>query len=1377
MRCSLCQALNPPLRTLCVLCGAHLVESKHREVVGVSYLLQEVGAWERQQRYTPAILDGLKGEYEARREGLRAELRPPPVVVAALPPPPAPGPAPVTALRVAPMARSRPVPPPPPPKPPFSWKNLYTERNIRWVLNLGIFIFSVALAVFIRTQWREMSPHLRAGILFGASFAAIGAGHFLRRTILKATGTALVLLGAIAVPIDFAALVEFGFVGSAHAHHVGLCGAVFSLTLYAALARLYAEARFLQLATLAAMAAWGFFLRGRGVAWEAIVPWTAPVALTGVIFGLRPIRWVSTGVLAGGGVLTLAFLGGGLLSVHRDLVPLEVAFGSIIPAMLWAEGKTGRRGFRWGTTSAVVALYLVAAAHEGRTLGDLWLSLALVGSVCGLGWWKKHLPMVSAGILASVLSCVAAVGHWDRLTLVLAVPAALHLAYGLLWNDERHASVGGGLAGAALLAGMQAARIPDLWQPLGLAACGVLAIAVSRRRTPQTLQVLGTLAAGSAMLLLAAWYSRYYLPKPFPGVEAPSGGQGCQLLGSAIALTAALAFGPLANAGKSRFLSDITYGCIGFSYILALRWAHVPGKWLGLAVAVFGLAYAVMEKRVSKWLLRPSFFTGIACTVAAGVLAFLQWFVHHEYLQSALTLLLIGGFYLAAAARTPWKALAHPGAYLLTAGWLVALQGLGVYPEARALLTLVPAGLGLIVAGDRRNLHLGLASLVVVTGALSFEFLDPAMYSALRLPYLIASSIASAAVAGWFAFSRRSPREIDDRAMSALMAAFSSSAYLLWLKSMSTGSPWGGLIVFAMTAALCGVAVVLRRGGFPRQALPIAWVSFATTALSVGLAHLHGFDEGVHRWVYGAAFVLNVAVSRELGREEFGWAGVVAGAAGLLFSLAQLDAVPWLGIALAPGAALALQRRDRPLRALGFLVLGVCPAHTLLQFQGSPAAAMILVVEAAALSATSLRPASLYPMILGLALSWSDPRWGMTVSFSGFALYLALALLGRHQAYLHAALGFALLGDYLLATRFPSHEGLAAFPLALLLLVMAYQLGRRFGREFGWPLMGAGILAAGLSTLLAIPIEGDRILVLLADAILFSVAAVVFRRPALMYLASASLVGLAVAFMGRYEMPRIQMGFYLLALALTKLIFVRTCGQRLGAYLRPVYVAALLTASAVLLFGLCDHRRALRPESLQWSIWGLILVSAVFGVAGRIRRIPIFVYLAAANLLGAYYLALHKYDASLWEAYTLPVALGAGLWSALVLRENRRRVAAEIASAAVCCLPSMLQSFDRDRSIHALYALALAFGLVLAGMVMKRRAYLLGGSIAFVLEVLGKALQFLIDQNLSAAGWGMLIGGVMIVVAALFESRKAKAVRERIDLVRSGAQQYFATWE
>jgi pyruvate/2-oxoglutarate dehydrogenase complex dihydrolipoamide dehydrogenase (E3) component len=72
--------------------------------------------------------------------------------------------------------------------------------------------------------------------------------------------------------------------------------------------------------------------------------------------------------------------------------------------------------------------------------------------------------------------------------------------------------------------------------------------------------------------------------------------------------------------------------------------------------------------------------------------------------------------------------------------------------------------------------------------------------------------------------------------------------------------------------------------------------------------------------------------------------------------------------------------------------------------------------------------------------------------------------------------------------------------------------------------------------------------------------------------------------------------------------------------------------------------------------------------------------------------------------------------------------------------------------------------------------YLVGGTAAMVVETAGKAAQFLVDRGTSAAEWGMIIGGSIILLAALFESRKARFVKQRLDAAQLGAQRYFADW-
>jgi hypothetical protein len=300
--------------------------------------------------------------------------------------------------------------------------------------------------------------------------------------------------------------------------------------------------------------------------------------------------------------------------------------------------------------------------------------------------------------------------------------------------------------------------------------------------------------------------------------------------------------------------------------------------------------------------------------------------------------------------------------------------------------------------------------------------------------------------------------------------------------------------------------------------------------------------------------------------------------------------------------------------------------------------------------------------------------------------------------------------------------------------------------------------------------------VFLADSVLFGAAAVLFRRPELMYLCSASVAALDVALMSRFGLGPIPTAFQLLTLSLAQIIFVRLMGDRMRSYLQPVFVAALVAAGGVLVFGF-GHREECLGKDINLAIWGLILLSLIAGAAGRIRKIPAFIYLAAAHLLGAYYLSLHKYRAETLELYTVPIGIGLVAWSALAGVEKGKRTLGEALAVGVLILPSAIPSFSAGQELHTLAALVLSVLVVLGGMVLKRRVLLIGGTVAFVAEVLGQGLRFLIEQQLSFAEWGMIVGALLMLLAAAFESRKTAFVKGHLGPIRAGAEKYLSTLE
>jgi hypothetical protein len=1512
------------------------------------------------------------------------------------------------------------------------WKNLLTERNIRWILNLGILVFSVALAFFIHTRWEGMRPGLKVTVLCGASFAVMGAGHLVRRTIFKATGMALVILGAVALPIDGAALVTFGLVPSERVRELGLAGSMVCLAVYAGLARLYAERPFAWMASVAAASAWFFIAKVAGATGAQSVAWVVPFAAVAWSLSGRGPRAAFGWILFASASAAGASFFVGALDPVRDVASIEAALGALMAVVVLLRRGTGRRAFTWGAVAVLSAMFAAGIVHLGMAFADCWLPLAILGAAFGAGWRWRSLPFTGASAVAAALSLVACQGDLLRAALAVSVPAALHAAIGYARRDARHAFAGWLLSGLALAAALNGRGVDPLWQPPAYAAYGIVMVALSRRGMPEGFRFLGALGAGAAMFLLAASYMQYYLPKPAPAGQTP------QILGASIAFLSALAFGPVANAMRSRLVSDITYACIGFGYILLLRWLGVPGNWLGLSVALLCVLYAALEKRVGRWLLRPTLFTGFACTLAAGIFAFLQWAVWKEYLQSSLTLILIGAFYLAVAWNTPWKWLAHAGTYVAAAGWVVGLRFLQAPAFSVPFWVFLPAAAGMVVAGRRKDLHLGVSNLVVALASLSLVYLDPSMYGPPGLRVTVAVSASAAALAGWFAFVRPVAPRLDARCLSALMGAFfavaallliqesfpsspwaamaslgvaaalvgaasllrrqgfdrqawplvavsmgvtalsafeahargipqgmpiwvyslalpmyafaaaafrrrefewtahacgaaailsalaqgfvrhepaqgaagllfagalalvagrtasrrrliaaglgalaagtwlglealgvarevrpllvlvpaagslvaaarrrdmalgasslgvagvmlafvyadphmygrtwlpigiatslvaglvsawfafarqgyeglyvrvagalmgafAAVAWVLFLMRLSTGSAWGALAVFAMAALMMVAADLLRRRAFGRQAAAVAVVSVPVTLAALVQAHRTGMEAGVHLWVYGLAAVAYTLVGRSFRRAGFSWTGAVSGMIGLAFWLLNWEN-PWVAVCTFALAGLGLQDREKPLGVLGRLAAILCPLVAAVGLHDLAAAGMVFVAMAALLIGTRLKWFAPYALAVGAIVSFGSYPWDAIVLFSGFAICLARGFFRRSVPFLYVGLFLGLLGDFVTAGGFPGHDGLVAMPLALVQFGIAWGTTRRLGRDLGRPLLWASFASALLATVLAVNDPTDRIWVLLGDALMLGCASVMLRRPGIMYLCSAAVVALDLSIALRFGLGSSQAAFQLLMLALAKVIFVRILGGRLGAYLQPVFVMSLFLAAGVLAFGVSRYETYSRAE-IDLAIWGLILVAAVFGVAGRVKRLPALIYVAAANLMGAYYLSLHKHALTTLEFYTVPVGIGLGVWSLLAPVDKRLRALVEALAVAILFVPSAVQSYLPAKEAHALAALGLAFLAVLGGMALKRKVLLFGGTGVFVAEVLGKALHFLVEQQLDEWAWGMIAGALLIAIAASFEARKARFVRERLDELRAGAHKYFATWE
>ena len=325
VRCSVCLATTAAARCEC---GATMNEDKHRELAGVYYLLGQMGRWQAERSVAAPVIHDLRGRYQEKREAIKSELMQ--------------RPAPAAARDVRELARKlhlqaapeietgalccvkcgkelrhgvaecdcvRPetTPPPRPPPAPVAEpvtlrdvvKNLFTERNVRWMLNLGIFIVAVGLIVFIHTQWGAMGGAAKTAILFGGTGLVFLAGHLLQRTTLKITGLALVVLACLGLPIDFAGMAAFKVL-PVKGEWIGLAGAVLSTLVYAGLASTQRVATFSLLAWLGGIATWIYGAKVLGASYAQVAP-LVPLLLLGYAIAerrsstlwRRPLLWVT----------------------------------------------------------------------------------------------------------------------------------------------------------------------------------------------------------------------------------------------------------------------------------------------------------------------------------------------------------------------------------------------------------------------------------------------------------------------------------------------------------------------------------------------------------------------------------------------------------------------------------------------------------------------------------------------------------------------------------------------------------------------------------------------------------------------------------------------------------------------------------------------------------------------------------------------------------------------------------------------------------------------------------------------------------------------------------------------------------------------------
>jgi hypothetical protein len=192
---------------------------------------------------------------------------------------------------------------------------------------------------------------------------------------------------------------------------------------------------------------------------------------------------------------------------------------------------------------------------------------------------------------------------------------------------------------------------------------------------------------------------------------------------------------------------------------------------------------------------------------------------------------------------------------------------------------------------------------------------------------------------------------------------------------------------------------------------------------------------------------------------------------------------------------------------------------------------------------------------------------------------------------------------------------------------------------------------------------------------------------------------------------------------------------------------------------------------------GTLLTSAVLylSLAGTLRN-PLPLYLGVLALNGAVYLwaPLWARHYGLWQFYIIPAAVSVLALAHLHRRELRPKVLNGVRLAALSALYAGvgLDVFLRPELWVFVLALALAMLGVMLGIALRIRAFLYGGVIFLVLNVMGQLLRFYPDQGFSRAL--ILIGlGATITAGMVLFNLKREAIMQRIRIMRSD----LAEWE
>ncbi len=1216
-------------------------------------------------------------------------LRPRPAPIREPPPEPeAPAPPPVKA------------PPPPPRKPrqPLTWdrvwQTLLSERTLRAMLVLGVFLLFAAAVVLVVFNWDRFPPLVQVLFLATFTLAFYAFGWYVRVKMgLWNSGIALTATGSLLMPLDFYAVyLGGGFAPYATPEQVWLFASAFCLAAYVATAWVIEAEFFGYLVAGAAGSLLCAILRVVGISPEWYASALGLLALLAALLAERlrgtKSRW---------GVLRRPLWHAALLSVTA-ILPLTLgwwvvgridshAFRVSLAAAWWcgclvyAFGGIRLR-FRTLWTTAVIGLpvsvYLAQSPIFDRAewppawhaLG--WALLTWLYLIAGHrlqthpradDLWRAYGRIVARW--SAFLTLVAAVWSFFNPTTALEAVTVTHALLVLtaalaarLWDRPRWLFAASFFSFISITAAMSARELSLAQLCLGWALLAILHLALGVRLQGRPTFAVPIYAAGFALAALA----------PLPPLVGGDQGLLAYALGNWIGLTAWAAW--LVHTGQHPGLEAFfrRFGRRGVRLPhwaaalplpawLWLVWTHTWRRgscdkaWLGMALAL--LAWGLVF--LGRWLARqraayepPWYVTGRLTSFVAPI-AGLIYFTGDRALL-ALVFFLISALYFVSAWRFRQRRWLVPAGVTLPVAWLLFLAHYRVLPAPTGLLlALVPAVYllgGLLLVHFRRvegyflrPLNIiahGLAALAVLWGLspLWDRLAGLGQWTDPDRLWAAGGQLLLGIVYGWVAwgFGRERWGHL------AAWLGVSAGGIVATVYSQGRGSS-------AAKAALLAVAYVLAERGLLAlrdrwKAAPQAWKLYRRPLLIAG-------------WAVSAGAVI-LALFRNLvllggGRVRETWAIIglliVVGLYALSARLFRRAILVWLaaGLVFAPWTILThlgwfvIPWAPRPTEyALAWLILAWLQLGLGLWLESRVARPYGLPLRAVA------------HVLVPFSLLWcvADPLvastgWGMGVFF-----YVVSAAVdhrrmpGRAAAarFLYPAAGLVPVWAVFLLARFAPAAEHIHFGLMLLafgpLGLLAGMLLRRVHPADALPAHLTAYGSALVGTLLVAHERPWLIAALLFNAALYAFSAWLHAEPMWGYPAAACPVIALMLALVELEVDPNRHGWALIALGTVYLIvahWLRTFGR--GRYAGPIMAVAYVAVAL-----------GLPPSSRDQigAFWGYGGAALVFALSAAWLRQPLF-------LTPAVVLAAVPYAVALVRSPAAAQDYGLWLWPGIAL--------------------------------------------------------------------------------------------------------------------------------